>query len=290
MIKAADLYNLFLESPKTENSLIIPVGYDGEGIKELSFSCRGKIRDRNGKLSTGNRNGCIVYCNTVTEGVNLISGLIVNLCNKYSPEEARFSYYNYNDTSKDTFSFLSSLANANRICYNVSEQMLPEEMEQLREEYKTRYQQIYKYSDCYARAVEAARQKGESLSLPQELLVFHISKHGYMYDQIRQFEKYVDFLTQQLWRVGIYPVFLFENDITASEFSKCTQSVGCELLLSTSRKRIKNKSVDLSYGEALLSTGYDSWDLHSEGEERFNVPLYDMEWINESISRLNAGA
>ena len=278
-----ELESLFLSPPKTGNSLIIPLGYDNDNIKELSFSCRGKIRNRYGSISTGNINGYSVHCNIADEGINLLSGLLSNLCKKYSREEALFSYYNFSDIPQNTFNFIDKLPNANRICHSAIDEQFEAEIEKLHEQYDTRYRYISQYSDCYARAATAAQQNEAEFNLPQEILLFHISKKDYELKHSLQFEKHVHFLTQQLWRVGIYPIAFFESDSVSLEFHSSRHYFGCEIVLPSSR-RIRKESSDLKHGEVLVSTGWDSWDWSAEGQEIFNIPHYDESWILNSIN------
>lgn len=277
-----DLEPLFLSSPKTGNSLIIPLGYDKDNIKELSFSCRGKIRNRYGSISTGNINGYSIHCNIGDEGINLLSGLLINLCKKYTREEALFSYYNFSDIPQNAFNFIDKLPNANRICHSAIDEQFEAEMEKLHEQYDTRYRYISQYSDCYARATAVAQQNEVKFNLSQEILLFHISKKDYELKHAHQFEKHIHFLTQQLWRVGIYPIAFFERDSVSFDFQSSRNYFGCEIILPSSR-RIRKESSDLKHDEVLLSTGWDSWDWSAEGQEIFKIPRYDEEWILDNL-------
>lgn len=277
MKNAKEFEKMINSSPKTGNSLIIPIGYSGEVIKELSLSCRGKIRDRYGNISNGSINGYAVFCGIKEEGENLISGLMLNLCKKYLPSEALLSYYNVSDIPCKAFDFLQYLPNVDKICQSAVGERLETEIEVLKSEYEARYRQIDRYADCYARAVNSVQKDVEGLGLPQKVLVFRIPYSRYDHRVKNQLEKHIHFLTQELWRVGIYPIVLFADDSADSDFGSLAYYLGCNVILSSSR-RARDKYEEMKSGEALV--------YNAEGSETFSIPHYDGRWISEAISSL----
>ena len=289
MNNIADIEQLFLSSPKTDDSLIVPIGYNDNGkAKELSFSCRGTVLHRSGVLTSGNANGYSVRYSLRNEGINLMSGLAVNLCKKYSPDEALISYYNFSDDPQSSVSFIEKLPNANRICHSAIDEQFEIEIQRLKEIYKERYRIIDKYSSCYARAVNEAKQKGESIGLPQEILLIHFPQRHYEYQQCNQIKNHIFFLTQELWRVGIYPIAFFDNNTAEDDFMEASPYFSGNIFFWSSSHRIL-RSHHLFSDQVMLALGWDSWDETREGNEIFNLPHYSEDWVSANIALLNEG-
>lgn len=244
---------------KMSDFLSIPIGTsDGQ----LVFSCRGK---------GGEHNGYAVYSNEWEEIEDLLLWLLHGACKKYDPSELRLSFYNCADEAEHILGNASELPHTDCVqCVKTAEQLL-EEIERLKAIHIERLRKIGNYADCYARAVKATREQGVAFSLPQALEIFIVPAHLLdVWESSFSVKRCLDFLMNELWRTGVYPIVIIYGAWSDFPFRSCFAE---EVILS-SALRLCRASVTLCPHQAFVSGAWDTWSMSANDDRMLEIPPY----------------
>lgn len=266
--KIHEVQSIIDASPKYKDCLLLPIGLTDGKCNDLMFSCRGKLP---------NNNAYLIFPGYSFETDNFLTGLLINACRKYTPDELLISYYNCSKENK-RLSFIGELPHVKSIKTITSKVELSKEYDLLMEVFDARLKKIFEYNDCYARAV---RDKENPLTgMPQEVLIFYIDR-----DVFEWWVREKDFhwlITQTLWRTGIYPIVIV-NDLC--RFFQYRYYYASELYLYPTVNNMRH-DMDLTNYQAFMHIGEDSWCWGSERKEVIDIPRYTEDWVRESITKI----
>lgn len=267
--KIYDVQSIIDTSPKYKDCLLLPIGLTDGKCNDLMFSCRGKLP---------NNNAYLIFPGYCSETDNFLTGLLINACRKYTPDELLISYYNCSKENKRP-SFIGELPNVKSIKTITSKAELYKENDLLMEIFDARLKKIFEYNDCYARAVQK-NEKGSLTGMPQEILIFYIER-----DVFEWFSKEEDFnwlITQTLWRTGIYPIVIINE---FPDYFPCRRYYASEFYFASAANRLQH-GLELTIHQAFMHIGEDSWCMGSERKEIIDIPYYTEDWVKESITQI----
>ena len=267
---------LFSKSIKYPDCLSVPIGTCGEELSEMRFSCRGRLGNMNGYLVWGS------YTETKSE---FISSFLLNACKKYTPEELRITIFdNVGNRS------LSALGKRlphfkDSVCLETWKSMY-DVMKFFEQRYTERLKRIALFGEqCFAHAAAKPAVCAE-LNMPQELIIFNYSSVNSSedYKSKRDTNMFFNLITQRLWRVGIYPVFVNHDNNSGfrADYEYYFPNV---IVLGPNITQYKTKQV-IGPDQALNYTGRDSWNMNSEREEITDLPYYPDEWYEQTVKEI----
>ena len=266
--KIQEVQSIIDTSPKYKDCLLLPIGLTDGKCNDLMFSCRGKLPSNN---------AYIVYSDQGIHEENFLTGLLINACRKYNPNELCISYYNCS-TNKDIPYFIDELPNIKSIKTLISKDTFNIEIDLLSKIFNERIEKILKFNDCFARAV---RDKEHPLiGMPQEVLIFNMDRD--VFEWFSREQKFNSFITQTLWRVGIYPILIVDYWFHYFPFRS---HYGSEFYLYPICNRI-SRDLELSNNQAFMHICEDSWCWGSERKEVIDIPYYTEDWVRESIAQI----
>lgn len=262
-----DREELISKSPKFSDCLSVPIGICGQELSEMRFSCRGRL---------GNINGYLVWGSSVREKTKFISNFLINACKKYSPEELKISIYD-NVGDKSLLALGEKLTHVQKSVNIGSWGSLLNEVMSLEKSYADRLEDITSLGEqCFA---HAARNPDvcDKLNMSQEFIIFNLVT-AKLFEECKsksELDSFFRFITQKLWRAGIYPVFVRHDDIFMSH-SGYEYYFPNVIVLGPNITHYKSRQ-EIGIDQVLNYTGWDSWNINAEREEVVDLPNYTDE-------------